>query len=105
MEVVTPGELAAFFGELVEEIRSLGSQLKPRSDGGPQQYFRRSEAGEYLRMGLSKLDDLTRRGEIRRAKIGEGEKAQVLYRRKDLDDFVAGCLEMDKHDARRHGRS
>jgi hypothetical protein len=104
MEVVTHTELADAFNELRESIEALGSKLGAPGDGARQEYFNRVEAAEYLRMGLSKLDDLTRRGLIRRAKIGDGEKAQVLYRRIDLDSFVEDSLEMDKYEARKHGQ-
>lgn len=33
---------------------------------------------------------------------GDGPKAAVLYRKKDLDAFVEGRLEMDAAGARRH---
>ena len=104
MEVVTTAELATVLEDLKQTIEASFSKLGPPGDGAPQAYFTRVEAAEYLRMSLTKLDDLTRRGEIRRAKIGDGEKAQVLYRRIDLDSFVEDSLEMDKREARKHGQ-
>ncbi len=48
----------------------------------------RQEAADFLRLSVSQLDTLARRGEIRRVKFGEGPRARVLYRREDLETYV-----------------
>ncbi len=104
MEVVSNQELAEFFERLTGTIEGLGAKLAPPGNGCAQEYFSREEAAEYLRMGTTKLDAHTKTGEIRRAKLGHGPKATVLYRKQDLDAFVESCLEMDKAEARKHIR-
>ena len=44
----------------------------------------RAEAAGYLRVSLPTLDKLANTGELRRVKLG----TRVLYRLKDLDDFL-----------------
>jgi len=52
----------------------------------------RKEAATYLRISLRKLDSLASIGEVRRVKIGEGQRARVLFRLQDLEAFVNGHL-------------
>lgn len=104
MEVVSNQELAEYFERLTGTIEGLGAKLAPPGNGSAQEYFSREEAAEYLRMGTTKLDAHTKAWDIRRAKLGDGPKATVLYRKKDLDAFVESRLEMDKAEARKHIR-
>lgn len=46
----------------------------------------REEAASYLAIGLAFLAELTASGDVRSLKIGR----RRLYRRNDLDDWVAG---------------
>lgn len=101
MKVVTHDELAEVLRQLLQSINSLPERLKTASGENAQEYFTRDEAAEYLRMGTTKLDALTAQGQIRRAKLGDGPRVQVLYRRIDLDSFVVSWLEIDINDARR----
>ena len=55
----------------------------------------RQEAADYLRLSLRKLDDLTASGDIRRVKIGERQRARVLFREVDLQTFVEANLSPD----------
>jgi len=48
----------------------------------------RKEAATYLRLSLRKLDALSASGNLRRVKFGEGQRARVLFRKKDLDTFI-----------------
>jgi len=61
----------------------------------------RKEAADYLRLSLRKLDALAASGEIRRAKFGEGQRARVLFRRQDLDDFITASLSASRLDIER----
>lgn len=54
--------------------------------------YTRVEAAKYLRLSVPQLDNLARRGEIVRVKMGEGPRARVLYRQQDLDGFVEAHL-------------
>jgi hypothetical protein len=56
-----------------------------------REYLTRLEAADYLRLSVSQLDNLAREGKVQRAKFGEGPRARVLYRKRDLDAFF------DKH--------
>ena len=40
-------------------------------------------------------------GDIRRAKLGEGQRARVLFRRQDLDDFITASLSASGFDIER----
>lgn len=53
----------------------------------------RQEAADFLRLSVSQLDSLARRGEIRRVKFGEGPRARVLYRQEDLEAYVIAHLQ------------
>jgi excisionase family DNA binding protein len=70
--------------------RAAGNAGAPSS---PKQYFTREEAAEYLRMSVARLDKLAARGDIRRARLGDGVKPSVLFRKRDLDAFVESHLE------------
>ena len=48
----------------------------------------RQEAAAYLRLSVSQVDNLSRRGEIKRCKFGQGPRARVLYRLADLQEYV-----------------
>jgi len=50
--------------------------------------YTRIEAAKYLRLSVPQLDNLARRGEISRVKMGQGPRARVVYRQQDLDVFV-----------------
>lgn len=99
MEIVTPKELEQVIERLAESLTAEISRLVTGT--APQEYFTRPEAAHYLRISLRSLDSFTAAGEIRRAKLGEGQKSAVLYRRRDLDAFIESRLEMDRKAARR----
>ena len=61
----------------------------------------RKEAASYLRLSTRKLDQLAARGQIRRSKLGDGRRARVLFRRKDLDAFVEAHLSADEREMER----
>jgi len=61
----------------------------------------RKEAARYLRLSVRKLDLLAAKGEIRRVKLGDGKRARVLFRRRDLDAFVEANLSVDNADIER----
>ena len=104
MEVVTNAELAEYFERLMHAVESSAGR-NGQGDGPPREYFNRREAAAYLRIGTTKLDELTKAREIGRAKMGDGPKATVLYRRKDLDAFVESRLELDKAEIRKIARA
>lgn len=62
------------------------------------EHMTRKEAAEYLRVSMRKLDYLAEQGLLRRCKLGDGKRARVLYRRKDLDDFVESQLSATQTD-------
>ena len=101
MQVVSHDELAEVLRQLLRSINTLPEKLSTASGGNAQEYYSREEAAEYLRMGTTKLDALTVKGHLRRAKLGDGPRVQVLYRRIDLDSFVQSSLEIDMNEARR----
>ena len=103
MEIVTPKELEQVIERLAESLTAEISRLVTVS--APQQYFTRPEAAHYIRVSLRSLDSFTATGEIRRAKLGDGQKSAVLYRRRDLDGFIESRLEIDKAEARRSLRA
>lgn len=53
----------------------------------------RIEAADYLRLSVPQLDNLARRGEVQRVKIGVGPRARVLYREQDLDAFIEANID------------
>lgn len=53
-----------------------------------QELLTRHEAAQFLRLSVSQLDNIARRGEIKRAKFGKGPRARVLYRLDDLRTYV-----------------
>ena len=92
MEIVTGREFAEFAERLVDELQALRADILSVVSGNTcKEYFTRAEAAEYLRMSIAKLDKLAALGRIRRAKVGDGEKASVLFRRRDLDSFIDEC--------------
>ena len=60
--------------------------------------MRRKEAATYLRISLRKLDYMAEQGMIRRCKLGDGKRACVLYRKKDLDEFIESQLSATQTD-------
>ena len=92
--------------ELTAEVRALRETIGQGTlaDRTPRTHYTRSEAAEYLRLGLTKLDGFTKAGDIRAARMGDGPKAVLLYRRKDLDAFVESRLQLDKAGARKLAR-
>lgn len=66
-------------------------------------YFNRAEAAAYIRHSVPQLDNLARRGEVKRVKIGEGPRSRVLYRRQDLDDFMERHIEGARGDGSSQG--
>lgn len=50
----------------------------------------RQEAAQYLKISVPQLDNLARRGQVRRVKMGEigSSRSRVLYRKTDLDLFI-----------------
>ena len=58
----------------------------------------RKEAADYLRISVRKLDYMAEQGIIRRCKLGDGKRARVLYRKKDLDKFVESQLSSSRAD-------
>ena len=58
----------------------------------------RKEAADYLRISVRKLDYMAEQGIIRRCKLGNGKRARVLYRKKDLDKFVESQLSSSRAD-------
>lgn len=69
-----------------------------------QQIMSRREAAEYLRISVRKLDYLAESGELKFVKLGKGKRARVLYRRKDLDEFIELNLVCDRREANRTAR-
>jgi len=61
----------------------------------------RQEAATYLRLSLRKLDALSTNGELRRVKLGEGQRARVLFRKEDLEAFIQANLSDDQVDITR----
>ena len=59
-------------------------------------FLTRIEAAEFLRFSVSQLDYLARKGEIPRAKFGEGPRSRVLYRAKDLEAYVDSHLDNER---------
>jgi excisionase family DNA binding protein len=56
-------------------------------------YLTRVEAADYIRISVPQLDVLARERKLPRVKFGTGEKGQrVLYRRADLDKFIASHM-------------
>jgi len=100
MEIVTPKELEQAIDRLGETLAAQIARLVPQA--APQEYFTRPEAAQYLRISLRTLDTLAATGGIQRAKLADGPRAGVLFRRRDLDDFVESRIEMDRQAARRY---
>ena len=76
---------------------------KHEADIAPQ-IMTRAEAARYLRLSVRKLDYLAESGELRYVKLGKGKRARVLYRRKDLDEFIEANLVCDREEARKTAR-
>ena len=53
----------------------------------------RVEAAEFLRLSVSQLDYLARKGCIPRVKFGTGPRSRVLYRTHDLEAYVVAHVE------------
>ena len=64
----------------------------------------RAEAAEYLRISIRKLDYLAEAGELKLIKLGEGKRSRVLYRRKDIDEFVESNIVCDREEAAKAAR-
>lgn len=64
----------------------------------------RAEAADYLRISIRKLDYLAESGEIKLIKLGEGKRSRVLYRRKDLNEFLESNLVCDQKEAAKAAR-
>ena len=64
----------------------------------------RAEAAEYLRISIRKLDYLADAGELKLIKLGEGKRSRVLYRRKDIDEFITSNLVSDRKEAAKTAR-
>ena len=87
-------KLAASFEYLMDAVESGFAKLAVEEGrNGRREYFTREEAARYLRMSVRKIDSLAAAGEVRRAKLGEGDRSGVLFRRRELDEFVESCLE------------
>ena len=96
MEVVVPQEVAAAIDRLSEQLQDGIFQIAKSIRVPPQQSnFTRLEAAEYLRINIRTFDELVKKGQIRRAKLGEGEKGKPIFRKIDLDRYVESQLEMD----------
>lgn len=94
VEVVTLAELHERFERLLGAVETVGLRLSGvPEDGRVQEYFTREEATEYLRMSVAKLDQLAARRDVQRAKLGAGQRSSVLFRKRDLDDYVQSHLE------------
>lgn len=87
-ELVTASDLEGKFAALLDAVESLGSRLGVRGGAEYREYMTRKEAADYLRLSVSKLDQLAAHGKIVRCKIGGGSSASVLFRRRELDKFV-----------------
>ncbi len=61
----------------------------------------RKEAAAYLRLSLRKLDALSSVGELRRVKLGEAQRARVLFRMEDLEAFIQANLSDGQSDIAR----
>ncbi len=93
MEIVTAAELAEYFERLTGTIEDLGMRLNTLSGTAPQQeYFTRDEAADYLRISLRQLDSLSYEGKIKRAKFGDAGRSSVVFRKRDLDEYVESRL-------------
>ena len=99
MEVVTHEELREIITDLGEELRA--SVAVASANACAPEYYTPGEAAVYLRMSRAQIDRLVLSGELRRAKLGEGKKASVLFRKCDLDEFVERRLECDGKGARK----
>lgn len=64
----------------------------------------RAEAAEYLRISIRKLDYLAEAGELKFIKLGEGKRSRVLYRRKDINEFIESNLVCDREEAAKTAR-
>lgn len=105
MEIMSNAELSALFSEMNQHLVAIrNALLEHASSDSIKAYFTREEAAEYLRMSTRNLDELSRMGDIRRAKLGTGKSGGVRFRRIDLDAFVERQLEMDKSAARTHAK-
>lgn len=89
-------------GALIDEVKALRATVATAGKDAafPREYFDREDAARYICLSVAKLDKLAAAGDIKRAKLGEGQSATVLYRRKDLDAFVAQHCLMTKGEAR-----
>lgn len=100
VELVTREELDLIADRISASFEAVVSRMTGASPQTTRDYFTREEAAEYLRMSTRTLDTLASQGDIRRAKIGNGAKCGVLYRRVDLDAFVEQRLGIDKRTAK-----
>lgn len=91
---LAPAELLAalnqlngwYFG-LLRQMRELSAQIShPAALAGRP--LTRKEACEYLQIGPFQLKKLCKRREVAFFKSGKGRSAQVLFRLRDLDDYI-----------------
>jgi len=78
--------------------------MKDAQNRQQSEIMSRAEAAEYLRISIRKLDYLAESGELKLIKLGEGKRSRVLYRRKDIDDFVESNLVSDRKEAAKAAR-
>lgn len=83
-------------GTLINEVKALRATVETagRNATMPREYFDREEAAQYLRISIAKLDREAAQGKIKRAKLGDGQTAAIIYRKCDLDAYHARhCLQ------------
>jgi len=61
----------------------------------------RAETARMLRVSLRTLDRWAQDGQLRYVKLGDGPKAPIRYRRRDIEEFVEGHASVTKRDVRR----
>ncbi len=63
---------------LIAEVRASNRYSKPMD---------RKTAADYLGISVAQLDAITKRGELPRAKFGDGPRARVMYRPEDVQAY------------------
>ncbi|MDZ4858865.1 MAG: helix-turn-helix domain-containing protein [Candidatus Hydrogenedentes bacterium] len=84
--------------ELIGEVKAMRKSMEQKATI-PQELFDREDAAAYLNISIAKLGALAAEKAIKYAKLGDGATAKVLYRKKDLDDFVARHCLMTRDEA------
>jgi excisionase family DNA binding protein len=69
----------------MEEMKDVQNQQQ-------SEIMSRAEAADYLRISIRKLDYLAEAGDLKFIKLGEGKRSRVLYRCRDLRDFLEANL-------------